>query len=164
MWATVPLLAVAACGLVPAAAAVPAPPSGNHLWFRSFISEKIYSPSCGGGPCLIGLICGDIDAGPRMPDGLFKDGPGGFWTRYAKATVELYRVRVETETPCSNGKSCPLGGFCDESGNCAEEVRVELGRCADKNYTVPLHNESNIPWAPVAMMDESARASASATT
>jgi hypothetical protein len=161
MWATVPLLAVAACGLVPTAAAVPAPPSVNHLWFRSFISEKIYSPSCGGGPCLIGLICGEIDAGPRMPDDIF----GRFAEYdYGAATVELYRVRVETETPCSNGKSCPLGGFCDESGNCAEEVRVELGRCADKNYTVPLHNESNIPWAPVAMMDESARASASATT
>lgn len=151
MWATVPLLAVAACGLVPTAAAVPEPPSVNHLWFRSFISEKIYSPSCGGGPCLIGLICGEIDAGPRMPDDIF----GRFAEYdYGAATVELYRVRVETETPCSNGKSCPLGGFCDEPGNCAEEVRVELGRCADKNYTVPLHNESNVPWAPVAMMDE----------
>ena len=138
MWvATLPLLTVAACGLIPAVAAVPAPPGGNHLWFRSFIPA--IGEQCGATADLRCLVCGEIDAGPRMPDGLF--GPYSNYAnsplqRYGDLTVDLYRVNVKL----ANGKST--------------EVRVERGRCADKNYTVPRNSKENVPWAPSEMMDQ----------
>lgn len=135
-------------------AAQPPPPSpsagDNHLWFRSFTTDSGTDSGCTEGLC---LQCGEVDAGPHMPAELFKfrDAQGQLYgplQRYVDVTVELYRVDSEVSgEPCSKATDCKTG-FCDKYGNCEEEVRVELGRCADKNYTQELHPESNVPWAP----------------
>ena len=125
--------AAAAAAAVPGLpAAAPPPPGGNHLWFRSFLNDG----HSGHPNEAEGLVCGEVDAGPRIPDGLFKFRglQGGPFQLYVDLTVDLYRVNV--------------GG---------QEIRVELGRCADKKYVVPLPGAQigkNVSWAPEELMDE----------
>ena len=125
------LVAAAAAAAVPGLpAAAPPPPGGNHLWFRSFLDGGFFFGESGG------LACGEVDAGPRIPDGLFQSRgqQGGPFELYVDLTVDLYRVNV--------------GG---------QEIRVERGRCADKKYIVPLPSPDigkNVSWAPEGLMDE----------
>ena len=88
--------------LLPAPALPFKPQKGtNHLWFRHLTGNVQ-----GGG------TCGDVDAGPRMPDSIFEPSNAAALKAYEAATIALFL-----------GKQ--------------ENIRLELGRCADKNYTVP---------------------------
>jgi len=107
--------------IVDAVLAFPVAPS-NHLWFRGFT---------GGGFNI--WQCGEVDAGPRMPDAIFDGSNRAALQAYEDITLALF-------------STYPLGSKADG------DVNLELGRCADKNYT-SVRASSGVNWAPDQLMD-----------
>ena len=80
--------------------------------------------------------CGEVDAGPRMPDDIFDPSNAVALQAYINATIALF-------TACHND-ICPLN---------SEAPFVELGRCAGKNYSYPdPWGNTNVAWAPRHLM------------
>jgi uncharacterized surface protein with fasciclin (FAS1) repeats len=112
------------------------PADGKHLWFRGFTLSDESDPSGK-------YQCGEVDAGPRLPDDIFDPSNAAALKAYEAATIALFSF--------CNTRGCTFGPF------------LELGRCADKNYTVLGHSKTNgqtfpnkterVDWAPHKLMD-----------
>jgi len=102
-------------------------PRTNHLWFRGWT---------GGGAGR--YECGEVDAGPRMPNSLFDPENKVALDRYINVTLSLWQVYI---------------------GNIRRGPLMELGRCGngENNYTTPKTAGGGVPyelvnWAPVPLM------------
>ena len=105
---------------------------GNHLWFRGFTMTDPFGV----------YQCGEVDAGPRMPDDIFRPGNAAVLKAFEDITVALF-------TFCNVST---WGG--QRIHGCAKTPFLELGRCASKNYTVPGYTPfDTVPWAPHQLMD-----------
>ena len=113
---------------------IPAGPAdGNHLWFRGFTKTDPFGV----------YQCGEVDAGPRMPDDIFDPSNAAALKAYEAATIALF-------TFCN---ATTWGG--KKTHGCAKTPFLELGRCASKNYTVPGYEPfDRVAWAPHQLMDE----------
>ena len=88
------------------------PADGKHLWFRGFTKSDPF-----------GIYqCGEVDAGPRMPDAIFDPSHAAELKAFEAATIALF-------TFCN---TTTWGG--GRTHGCAKTPFLELGRCADKNY------------------------------
>jgi uncharacterized surface protein with fasciclin (FAS1) repeats len=120
---------------------IPAGPAdGNHLWFRGFTKTDPHGP-------LSGLpLCGEVDAGPRMPDVIFEPSNAAALKAYEAATIALFTFCNSTRTTWGGKKT----------HGCSKTPFLELGRCASKNYTEPFRYEpfDTVAWAPHQLMDE----------
>jgi len=108
------------------------PADGNHLWFRGFTKSDPF-----------GLYqCGEVDAGPRMPDAIFDPSNAVALKAFELATISLFTF---CNTSTWGGK---------RTHGCAETPFLELGRCAGKNYTIPGYEPFEmVDWAPHQLMD-----------
>jgi len=108
------------------------PADGNHLWFRGFTLSDPF-----------GLYqCGEVDAGPRMPDALFEPANAVALKAFTDATIALFTF---CNTTTWGGK---------RTHGCAKTPFLELGRCADKNYTLVGYEAfETVKWAPAQLMD-----------
>merc|ERR1740117_2097349 len=60
---------------------IPAGPAdGNHLWFRGFTKTDPFGV----------YQCGEVDAGPRMPDDIFDPSNAAALKAYEAATIALF--------------------------------------------------------------------------
>ena len=108
---------------------VPSPPT-NHLWFRGWTGGEIG-----------GYRCGEVDAGPRMPNSLFDAENKEALDKYINITLELFQLYI---------------------GYLRRGPLMELGRCGhgENNYTTPTKGDypgggkdyDTVDWAPVPLM------------
>merc|ERR1712166_99253 len=96
----------------------PNPRKFNHLWFRGWIGG-VYNRRCG-----------EVDAGPRMPDAIFDPSNAASLKAYEDLTIALFGFDVFHR----------------------KTVVLELGRCATNNFTTPT-GQKTIDWTGVNMMD-----------
>ena len=60
------------------------PPTGNHLWFRGWTELNT-------APFGVSFQCGEVDAGPRMPDAIFDKSNSKILKAYEDITIDLFR-------------------------------------------------------------------------
>jgi uncharacterized surface protein with fasciclin (FAS1) repeats len=100
----------------------PAPgPAGNHLWFAGFTNQGYGN-----------IRCGEVDAGPRMPDAIFKPSNAAALKAYEDITLALYG---------------------DYTYGSKQDLDLKLGRCADTGYTRKDTYPRKVDWAPIQLMD-----------
>jgi len=107
---------------------VPSSPT-NHLWFRGWT-----------GGVISGYRCGEVDAGPRMPNSLFDPENKKALDKYINITLDLFQIYI---------------------GYLRRGPLMELGRCGhgENNYTTPSsfvkgQDYEEVIWAPVPLMTD----------
>ena len=100
----------------------PAPgPAGNHLWFSGFTDQGYGN-----------ILCGEADAGPRMPAAIFEPSNAAALKAYEDITLALYG---------------------DYTYGSKQDLDLKLGRCADTGYTRKQQYAMKVDWAPTQLMD-----------
>jgi len=100
----------------------PAPPAGNHLYFRSVKCDQMGNKVC---------QCGDVDAAPRIPASLFDPRNAAQLREYEEITVNLYNV---------------------DQFSGSNSSKLEVGQCKDIGYPVSAGSRQGIGWAPDSLM------------
>ena len=102
--------------------APPPPPPAPSLWFRGFTQPLL-------------VRCGEVDAGPRMPAAIF----------------DQSKLKNEQALRAYEDITLALYGVYNVIGQ-KGDLGLELGRCADKNFTRSVGQAKNVNWAPVELM------------
>ena len=105
----------------------PPPAPAPSLWFRGFNQIKESGQE--------GFVrCGEVDAASRMPDAIFDP-----------------ILENEQALRAFEDITLALYGVYNDDGQ-TKDFGLELGRCADKNYTVRPERADNVKWAPDELM------------